>query len=73
MGWGLDVHWCALAQRHGWPIGVVDATPVAHTLRPAAAGYPRDAAAAEARRSSRDRPYVARDDVRTIAAGRVDA
>ena len=41
MGWGLDVHWAALAGRHGWPIGVVDATPILH-LRPAAETYPRD-------------------------------
>ena len=27
MGWGLDVHWGAVAAEHGWPVGVVDATP----------------------------------------------
>ena len=27
MGWGLDVHWAAVAAQHGWPIGIVDATP----------------------------------------------
>ncbi len=49
MGWGLDAHWSAVAAEHGWPIGIVDATPVGHTLRPAAATYPRDEAIAEAR------------------------
>jgi len=71
MGWGLDVHWAAVAQREGWRIGVVDATPVAHTLRPAAEGYPREAAAAEARRFLDGRPYVTRGEVRTVARRRV--
>ena len=65
MGWGLDVHWAALAAQHGWPIGVVDATPVLH-LNPAAESYPRDEAIAEAERFLADRPYVRRGDVRTL-------
>jgi GT2 family glycosyltransferase len=71
MGWGLDVHWSAVAQEHGWPIGVVDATPVGHTIRPAASDYPRETAAAEARRFLDGRPYVPRDDVRTLQAHRI--
>jgi hypothetical protein len=70
MGWGLDAHWSALARDHGWPIGVVDATPIAHTLRPAAATYPREAAAAAARRFLDGRAYVTRDEVRTLAVHR---
>ena len=70
MGWGLDVHWAALARERGWPIGVVDATPVGHTLRPAADAYPREAAAAEARAFLAGRPYVRRDEVRTLAEHR---
>ena len=30
MGWGLDMHWGALARAHGWRAGIVDATPVLH-------------------------------------------
>ncbi len=71
MGWGLDVHWSAVAQQRGWRIGVVDATPIGHTLRPAAADYPRETAAAEARRFLDGRPYVTRDAVRTRAAHRL--
>jgi GT2 family glycosyltransferase len=70
MGWGLDVHWAALAGQHGWPIGVVDATPVGHTLRPAGDAYPREEAADEARRFLAGRPYVRRDEVRTLAVHR---
>jgi hypothetical protein len=66
MGWGLDAHWSAVAQERGWRIGVVDATPIGHTIRPAADGYPRETAAAEARRFLDGRAYVPRDAVRTL-------
>jgi GT2 family glycosyltransferase len=70
MGWGLDVHWAAVAAEHGWPIGIVDATPIGHTQRPAGSGYARDAAQAQARAFLADRPYVRRDEVRTLAVHR---
>jgi len=70
MGWGLDAHWSAIAAEHGWPIGIVDATPVGHTLRPAAATYPREEALAEARGFLDGRPYVTRDEVRTLKVHR---
>jgi GT2 family glycosyltransferase len=61
MGWGLDMHWGAIAREQGWPVGVVDATPVRHTA-PAGGGYDRDAPIAEARAFLRERPYVTRDE-----------
>ncbi|HEY4094912.1 MAG TPA: hypothetical protein VGM33_05350, partial [Baekduia sp.] len=61
----------ALAQNHGWTIGVVDATPIGHTIRPAADGYPRETAAAEARRFLDGRPYVTRDETRTLRTHRI--
>ncbi len=70
-GLGARPHWSAVARERGWPIGVVDATPIGHTIRPAASDYPRETAAAEARRFLDGRPYVARDDVRTLATHRV--
>jgi hypothetical protein len=70
MGWGLDVHWAALARERGWAIGVVDATPVGHTGRPAGDAYPRAEAEAEARAFLDGRPYVRRDEVRTVRAHR---
>lgn len=70
MGWGLDAHWAAVARERGWAIGVVDATPVGHTLRPAAEGYPREEAIAEGRAFLADRPYLRRDEVRTLAVYR---
>jgi GT2 family glycosyltransferase len=59
MGWGLDARWSAIAAERGWPIGVIDATPVRH-LRPVAASYPRDAAIAEAEAFLDGRAYVTR-------------
>jgi hypothetical protein len=57
-GWGLDVHWSAVAEERGWRLGVVDALPVRHDAAPVATTYPREGAVAEAREFLRDRPYV---------------
>ena len=57
-GWGLDVHWAALARDHGWKLGIVDALPVRHDRAPVAAGYSHEAAVAEARDFLRERPYI---------------
>ena len=70
MGWGLDAHWAAVAREHGWPIGIVDATPVGHTLAPVGGAYGREEALAEARAFLAGRPYVRRDEVRTLAEHR---
>jgi GT2 family glycosyltransferase len=70
MGWGLDLHWAALARERGWRLGVVDATPIGHTVAPAASGYSRLEAAAEAQAFLAGRPYVRRDEVRTLAVHR---
>ena len=43
----------------GWPVGVVDATPILHTT-PVGGGYARDDAVAEARAFLAERPYVTR-------------
>jgi hypothetical protein len=70
MGWGLDVHWAALAREHGWPIGIVDATPIGHTQQPAGSSYAREAAEQQARDFLDGRPYVRRDEVRTVEVHR---
>jgi hypothetical protein len=59
MGWGLVAHWGAIAAERGWPVGIVDATPVRH-LRPVAGAYPREAAVAEAEAFLDGRAYVTR-------------
>jgi GT2 family glycosyltransferase len=65
MGWGLDAHWGAVARERGWPIGVVDATPILH-LQPSGSGYDRASTLAESRAFLADRPYVRRDEVATL-------
>jgi GT2 family glycosyltransferase len=60
MGWGLDVHWAALARERGWRIGVVDVLPIAHLAAPAASAYSREQAEAEAARFLDGRPYLPR-------------
>ena len=67
MGWGLDAHWAAVAAEHGWPVGVIDATPIRHT-RPIADAYPRGAAVAEAEAFLRTRPYVPRHEAQETLA-----
>ena len=58
-GWGLDLHWAALAAERGWRLGVVDATPVRHEAAPGRLGLP-DAPTpqAEAAGFLADRPYL---------------
>jgi hypothetical protein len=57
-GWGLDLHWAALAEERGWRLGVVDATPVRHESATVAAAYPRAEAEAEATDFLASRPHL---------------
>jgi hypothetical protein len=67
-GWGLDSHWAALAGERGWKIGVIDATPIRHVVRPIADSYRRTDAVAEAQAFLAQRPYVtAAEAQRTLA------
>ncbi len=71
MGWGLDMHWAALAREQGWRCGVVDAVAIGHRVAPAAAGYARGEAIAEARTFLAERPYLsAREADRTLTTHR---
>jgi GT2 family glycosyltransferase len=71
MGWGLDLHWAALAREHEWRCGVVDALAIGHRVAPAAAGYARADAVAEARSFLAERPYLsAREADRTLTTHR---
>ena len=57
-GWGLDLHWAAVAAERGWRLGVVDALPVRHELGVVAAAYAREDAVEEAARFLAERPYL---------------
>jgi hypothetical protein len=67
-GWGLDLHWGALAAERGWRVGVVDATPVRHESAPVGAAYPRGDAEAEAAGFLASRPYLPADRASEVLA-----
>ncbi len=68
MGWGLDVHWAAVAREHGWRAGVLDAVAINHRQAPAASAYRREEAIAEARAFLAEHPYIpAAEAQRTLA------
>jgi hypothetical protein len=70
-GWGLDLHWAALARGRGWRLGVLDALPVRHERAGVASAYRHEQAVAEARRFLDGRPYLHRDQAaRTLAVHR---
>jgi GT2 family glycosyltransferase len=71
MGWGLDLHWAALAREHGWRCGVIDATAIGHRVAPAANAYSREVAVAEARAFLAEHPYLRADEAQhTLATHR---
>jgi hypothetical protein len=57
-GWGLDLHWAALAGQRGWRLGIVDALPIRHEASLVGAAYSREDAQSEAARFLADRPYL---------------
>lgn len=70
-GWGLDAHWSAVALAQGWRLGVIDATPISHRLRPIASSYARGDAIEESRAFLAGRPYTpASEAQRTLARHR---
>ena len=57
-GWGLDLHWGAVAEERGWRLGIVDALPVRHEQTAVAVSYSADDAIEEARAFLAGRPFV---------------
>jgi hypothetical protein len=57
-GWGIDLHWAALAEERGWRLGVVDATPVRHESATVGSAYPRADAEVEAAEFLASRPHL---------------
>jgi hypothetical protein len=66
MGWGLDLHWGALAIDRGWRLGIVDAVPIRHELRVTASGYDRSEAVAELQRFLAEKPHIDRKMALTV-------
>jgi hypothetical protein len=57
-GWGLDVHWAALAEERGWRLGIADALPVRHEEAGVAGTYSSQEAIVEAREFLAERPFL---------------
>ena len=57
-GWGLDLHWAAVAADRGWRLGVVDATAVRLEAASVGSAYAIADARAEAAGFLSDRPYL---------------
>lgn len=70
MGWGLDLHWAAVAEQEGWRCGVIDATAIRHMTAPVADAYSRASAIAEARGFLAQRPYLSAGEANEVLAVR---
>jgi hypothetical protein len=58
MGWGLCLHWGAVARKRGWKLGVIDAVPVRHETRRVAAAVDTGAAREAAERLLAEREHL---------------
>ena len=68
MGWGLCLHWGAVARRQGWRLGVVDAVPVRHESRRTASAIDVEAARAAAERLLAGREHLSYAEAETVLA-----
>jgi hypothetical protein len=68
MGWGLCLHWAAVAEREGWRLGVIDAVPVRHESRRTASAVDVAGAREAAERLLADREHVTYSEAETELA-----
>jgi hypothetical protein len=68
MGWGLDLHWSAVAERLGWRLGVIDAVPVRHETRRYASAIDYDSARAAAERLLAGREHITYVEAESVLA-----
>jgi hypothetical protein len=67
-GWGLDMHWAALAQERGWRLGVLDALPVKHEQGGVGGAYDHADAVTDAQRFLATHPYLPAADAQVTLA-----
>jgi hypothetical protein len=68
MGWGLCLHWAAVARREGWKVGVVDAVPIRNESRPPAADYDRGEAKRAAAELLASSDHISREEAELVVA-----
>jgi len=66
MGWGYDFVWPLTMERAGLKMGVVDRTPIVHSLRKPVAHYDHGAADQAMQRYLDGRPHISKADAFTI-------
>lgn len=72
MGWGLCLHWAALAAERGWRLGIVDAVPVRHDERRIGTTYSESEALESGLRFLARTPHIGREEAeRSLATYRV--
>jgi hypothetical protein len=68
MGWGLCLHWAAVARSEGWKVGVVDAVPIRNEARPPAADYDRGEAKRAAAELLASSEHISREEAELVLA-----
>jgi len=68
--WGLDFVWPLALERKGLRIGIVDAVPVDHSLRPQGVGYSKETHDAAMHRFLAATPHLSMREAFTVLAGR---
>jgi hypothetical protein len=66
MGWGFDFVWPSVVEAHGLEMGIIDATPVAHSLRRAAENYEHRLASQQQEAFLQGNVHLTRDEAFTI-------
>lgn len=66
MGWGLDLLWPVAIESAQLKMGIIDATPVAHALRPAAKSYGMEEALAHMQAYLQDKPHLTRNEAMVV-------
>jgi hypothetical protein len=66
MGWGYDFVWPTVIERHGLRMGIVDATPVGHTMRASVTNYTRRIVVDQMESLLQACPHLPRADAYTV-------
>ncbi len=66
MGWGLDLVWPVRLERAGLRMGILDAVPLAHRLRPQVSGYDVQAAHRQYSATLAREEHLSMDDAFTV-------
>lgn len=66
MGWGLDFVWPHIIEDANLKMGIIDAVPVAHRIRPPVTGYNYESARREMDRLLAEHPHLTLDQAFTV-------